>query len=61
MEEQKLKTFWNNNFGFIGWHHIFIMDEQLKQIVLIVLIIVAFIYLLFSANIILRLKDYEER
>ncbi|HNW05470.1 MAG TPA: SPFH domain-containing protein [archaeon] len=62
MEEQKLKNIF---FGIIIFGILlvgtifFIMDEQLKQIVLIVLIIVAFIYLLFSANIILRLKDYE--
>lgn len=62
MEEQKTKNFF---FGaalililvLVAWF--LIANETIKQIVLIVLIIVATIYLLFKFEIILQLKDYE--
>lgn len=62
MEEQKLKNIFFGAviFGLLMLGAIFlIMDESIKQIILIVLIVVAFVFLLFSANIILQLKDYE--
>jgi regulator of protease activity HflC (stomatin/prohibitin superfamily) len=62
MEEQKTKNFF---FGaalililiLVAWF--LIANETIKQIVLIVLIIVATIYLLFKFEVILQLKDYE--
>lgn len=62
MEEQKTKNFF---FGaalililvLVAWF--LIANETIKQVVLIVLIIVATIYLLFKFEIILQLKDYE--
>lgn len=62
MDEQKLKNifFAALVFGVVLTGTIFfILDESIKQIILIILIIVAFIYLLFSSNTILQLKDYE--
>lgn len=62
MEEQKLKNIF---FGIVIFGLIilgtvfFVMDESTKQIILIVLIAIAFVALLFSSNVILRLKDYE--
>ena len=62
MEEQKTKNFF---FGaalililiLVAWF--LIANETIKQIVLVILIIVATIYLLFKFEIILQLKDYE--
>jgi len=62
MDEKKLKNlfFAALIFGIILAISLFlIIDETIKQIMLIVLIVVAFIYLLFASNIILQLKDYE--
>lgn len=62
MEEQKTKNFF---FGaalililvLVAWF--LIANETIKQIVLVILIIVATIYLLFKFEVILQLKDYE--
>lgn len=62
MDEKKLKNlfFAALIFGIILAISLFlIIDETIKQIMLIVLIVVAFIYLLFTSNVILQLKDYE--
>jgi len=62
MDEQKIKNifFAILIFGIIIIIDLFLIaNESIKKIILIVLICVAFIYLLFTANIILQLKDYE--
>jgi len=62
MTEQKLKNlfFAIIIFGVLLVVALFlIVNESIKQITLIVLIISTFIYLLFATNIILQLKDYE--
>ncbi len=62
MEEQSLK---NLLFAIVLFVCLFLLalffisDTKTKQIVLIVLIVIAFVYSLFKFNIILQLKDYE--